>query len=53
MPDLLIPGNEYGYCNECGHEGGGFEPIPDTDSDAPLAIFWKCPRCGHENAWQD
>ena len=43
-------------CHECDFEGAGFREITEAEldgskADAPLALWYCCPECGHHNAY--
>ena len=47
----IPPDTFYGICNDCSHEGGGFIAIWNSESDAPVSVWFRCPKCGHDSAW--
>ena len=55
---FLSPGESWcsDICHECDFEGTGFIEITEAeldgpDADAPLALWYTCPICGHHNAY--
>jgi|6_EtaG_2_1085325.scaffolds.fasta_scaffold04235_7 DNA-directed RNA polymerase subunit M/transcription elongation factor TFIIS len=51
LDDVIPPDTFHGICNDCSHEGGGFIAIRNSESDAPVSVWFRCPKCGHDSAW--